>query len=152
MLKDQSRAYFELPAGKTEAGDKLNDDKFDVESSYETALRETVEETRGCLGRRLLVNASDSKDLIRYGDFDIFLSKTPMFDLEEINPIRIPKGNNKQNHWDPMREIIDYAWVDIATLYEPKSNNMSDMKDKNIEVHYALPSESRIAQTKGWFK
>jgi len=151
LVKDRSRAYFELPAGKSEAGDKLNDGKFDLESSYETALRETVEETRGYLGRRLLVNASDAKDLIRVGEFEMFLTKIPMFDLEEINQIRIPKGNNSQNQWDPMREIIDYAWVDIATLHDAKSNNVLDITGKAIDVHYALPSEIRMAQTKGWF-
>ncbi len=151
LVKDRSRAYFELPAGKTEAGDKLNDGNFDFESSYETALRETVEETRGYLGRRLLVNASDAKDLIRYGEFDMFLTKIPMFNLEEISQIRIPKGNSKQSQWDPMREIIDYAWVNITDLYGSKSNKVPDMTGKTIEVHYALPDEIRIAQTKGWF-
>jgi len=151
LVKDRSRVYFELPAGKTEQGDKLNDGDFDLESSYETALRETVEETRGYLGRRLLVNASDAKNIIRVGEFEMFLSKIPMFDLKEINQIRIPKGSNPQNQWDPMREIIDYAWVDIATLHDAKSNNVPDMTGKNIQVHYALPEEIRMAQTKGWF-
>ena len=150
LVKDRSRAYFELPAGKTEAGDKLNDGIFDLESSYETALRETVEETRGYLGRRLLVSSSNSKDLIRYGAFDMFLSKIPMFDLEEINQIRMPMGI-KNNQWDPMREIIDYAWVNITLLHESKSNNVLDITGKAIDVHYALPSEIRMAQTKGWF-
>jgi len=150
LVKDRSRAYFELPAGKTEAGDKLNDGKFDLESSYETALRETVEETRGYLGRRLLVNASDAKDLIRVGEFEMFLTKIPMFDLEEINQIRIPLGTN-YNQWDPMREIIDYAWVNITLLHESKSNNVLDITGKAIQVHFALPDEIRIAQTKGWF-
>ncbi len=150
LVKDRSRAYFELPAGKTEAGDKLNDGQFDLESSYETALRETVEETRGYLGRRLLVSSSNSKNLIKYGVFDMFLSKIPMFDLKEISQIRIPVGT-KGNQWDPMREIIDYAWVNITHLHESKSNNVLDMTGKAIEVHYALPDEIRIAQTKGWF-
>jgi len=151
LVKDRSRAYFELPAGKTEQGDKLNDGKFDLESSYETALRETVEETRGYLGRRLLVSSSNANDIIKYGVFDMFLSKIPMFDLAEINQIRIPKGNNAQNQWDPMREIIDYAWVNIANLHASKINNVLDITGKAIQVHYALPEEIRIAQTKGWF-
>ncbi len=151
LVKDRARNYFELPAGKMEKGDKLNDGKFDIESSYETALRETVEETRGYLGRRLLIQSSDSKQLIRYGVFDMFLSNIPMFDLEEINQIKIPMGTD-DNQWDPMREIVDYSWVDIKELHDAKNNQVISMTGKKIEVHYALPSEIRIAQTKGWFK
>ncbi len=151
LVKDRARNYFELPAGKTEKGDKLNDGKFNLETSYETALRETVEETRGYLGRRLLIQSSDSKNLIRYGVFDMFLSIIPMFDLEEINQIKIPKGNIG-NQWDPMREIVDYSWVNIKELHDSKNNQVMAKAGRKIEVHYALPSEIRIAKTKGWFK
>ncbi len=151
LVKDRSRNYFELPAGKTEKGDKLNDGQFNIESSYETALRETVEETRGYLGRRLLTQSSDAKQLIRYGVFDMFLTNIPMFDLEEINKIKIPKGNI-DNQWDPMREIVDYSWVEVKRLHDSPNNQVIAKTGKMIEVHYSLPSEIRIAETKGWFK
>ncbi len=148
LVKDRTRTYFELPAGHSESGDKLNDEKTDLETSYETALRETVEETRGYLGRRLLTQASNAKKRIRYGEFEMFLTHIPMFDLSEISNIRVPHKNN----WNPMREIIDYAWVNIQQLHNSKGAKVTNMQGQIIHVHSSLPAEIKIAQAQGWFK
>jgi 8-oxo-dGTP pyrophosphatase MutT (NUDIX family) len=145
LVKDHTRAYFELPAGHSETGDKLNDGHTDLETSYETALREAVEETRGYLGRRLLIQGSNSQKRIRYGKFDMFLAKIPMFKISEIIKIRMPQKDN----WSPMREIIDYAWVNINQLQD--LNTVTDMQGRSIQVHAALPAEIKLAQAQGWF-
>ncbi len=148
LVKDRTRAYFELPAGHTESGEKLNDGQTDLETSYETALRETVEETRGYLGRRLLTQASNAQQRIRYGEFEMFLTHIPMFDLNEINNIRVPQKDS----WNPMREIIEYAWVNIHQLHNSKGAKVTNMQGQTIQVHESLPAEIKIAQAQGWFK
>lgn len=152
LVRDRSRTHFELPAGKIEKGDQLNDGEFILESSYETALRETVEETRGYLGRRLLTQSSSAEAFIRLGEFEMFVAKVPMFDLDQITSIRIPKGAPLRNTWYPMREIVAYRWVAISELAAAdKNNQVRDMSGESIAVHYLLAEEVRLASDKGWF-
>jgi len=150
LERDRDRDYFEFPGGTTEIAQSLTSQNTIVESAYETALRETVEETRGYLGRRELMAASDPvKWRIEIDDFVIFRVKTEMFDLNNILSIKIPARNN--GHWTPMLEIIDYAWVDINLILHSKLSKVVDTKGREIQVRSNLPEYIKLAKKKGWF-
>lgn len=150
LERDKKRDYFEFPGGTTEIAQSLASQNKYKESDYETALRETVEETRGYLGRRELMATSDPvKWRIEVDGFVIFRVITKMFDLDDILSIKIPAREN--GHWTPMLEIIDYAWVDINLILHSKSSKVVDTKGREIKIRGNLPEYIEVAKKKGWF-
>ncbi|MEN8257630.1 MAG: NUDIX domain-containing protein [Thermodesulfobacteriota bacterium] len=150
LIRDRHDKHFELPAGQNEKAGSLLDPKRVKESDYETALRETVEETRGYLGRQQLINASQPIRQIHDGGFVLFLAKVRIFDLDEVRRIRIPEGNEKQ--WDPMRETIDLAWVDIEQIRKSTDQKVIDRESRSIRIHKLLPRDIQSAINLGWFQ
>ncbi len=59
LARSKGRDYFELLGGTNEIAASLSNEIPSAESDYETALRETVEESRGYFGRRGLLLVSD---------------------------------------------------------------------------------------------
>lgn len=150
LIRDRHDKHFELPAGKNEKAGSLLDPNLAKESDYETALRETVEETRGYLGRQQLISASQPIRKIHDNGFVLFLASVSIFDLDEIRRIRIPEGNEKQ--WDPMRETIDLAWVAIEQIRKSTDQQVLDRENRSIRIHKLLPQDIQTAIKLGWFQ
>lgn len=151
LVRPKSRNFYELTGGTTEIAKSLNDLKPSLETDYQTAIRETVEETRGYFGHRELIASSDPCSWkIEVDGFIIYRVLTTPFELTEIQSIKLPIKPKK--HWKPMLEIIDYAWVDIQTILNSKQLKVKDISGREIALRKNLPEYIRLAKKKGWFE
>ena len=151
LARSKGRDYFELLGGTNEVAASLSNTIPSAETDYETALRETVEESRGYFGRRELLLVSDPlKWRIDVDSFVIFRVMTPRFDLKHIMSIKIPEGT--EGHWTPMLEVLDYAWVDAKLILKSAQSKVKDTKGREIKIRENLPAYIKTAITNGWFE
>ncbi|MFT5452664.1 MAG: hypothetical protein ACI9N9_002158 [Enterobacterales bacterium] len=149
LARSQGRDYFELLGGTNEVAASLSNTTPSAESDYETALRETVEESRGYFGRRELLLVSDPlKWRIEVDGFVIFRVLTEIFDLKHMMSIKIPEGDKE--HWKPMLEVLDYAWVDSDLLLKSEQSMVKDTEGREIKVRENLPTYIKTAIAEGW--
>ena len=151
LARSKGRDYFELLGGTNEIAASLSNTTPSAESDYETALRETVEESRGYFGRRELLLASDPlKWRIEVDNFVIFRVLMKRFDLKHIMSIKIPEGDKE--HWKPMLEVLDYAWVDSKLLLNSEQSKVKDDNGREIKIRENLPAYIKTAIANGWFE
>jgi hypothetical protein len=151
LARSKGRDYFELLGGTNEVAASLSNTTPSAESDYETALRETVEESRGYFGRRGLLLVSDPlKWRIEVDGFVIFRVLIKRFDLNNIMSIKIPEGDN--DHWKPMLEVLDYAWVDSKLILKSEQSKVIDDKGREIKIRENLPAYIKTAIANGWFE
>lgn len=112
FVQTHKHHYYEFPGGRVESGESLIGEGWQKETLYEAALRETMEETRGYLGRQQLRAASSQEQVVEVGKYSLYLAKLPFFKLDTVRRIKIPRGKK----WAPMREVLNYAWVDVDTV------------------------------------
>ena len=151
LARSKGRDYYELLGGTNEIAASLSDTTPSAESDYETALRETVEESRGYFGRRGLLLVSDPiKWRIEVDNFVIFRVLIKRFDLKHIMSIKIPEGD--EEHWKPMLEVLDYAWVDSKLLLKSVKSKVKDDNGREIKIRENLPTYIKTAISNGWFE
>lgn len=151
LARSKGRDYFELLGGTNEIAASLSNTTPSAESDYETALRETVEESRGYFGRRELLLVSDPlKWRIEVDNFVIFRVLIERFDLKHLMSIKIPEGD--KGHWKPMLEVLDYAWVDSKLILKSEQSMVIDAKGREIKIRENLPTYIKTAITNGWFE
>jgi 8-oxo-dGTP pyrophosphatase MutT (NUDIX family) len=136
---------YEFPGGRQERAEDLLHGGHDLESLYETAVRETVEETRAYLGRQQLVSSSSNEQMIELGKHTLFLAKLPFFELNAVKAIKIPKGKK----WSPMREVVNYAWVDINLINQAGLVETRDAK--MIKLNPVAVDIIKLARLSRWF-
>ena len=150
LARSKGRDYFELLGGTNEMATSLSNTSPSAESDYETALRETVEESRGYFGRRELLLVSDPiKWRIEVDSFIIFRVLIKRFDLKHMKSIKIPEGDT--GHWTPMLEVLDYAWVDSSLILKSTQSKVKDEDGREIKIRENLPAYIKTAIAKGWF-
>ncbi|MFT6394420.1 MAG: 8-oxo-dGTP pyrophosphatase MutT (NUDIX family) [Methylophilaceae bacterium] len=137
--------YYEFPGGRIEHGESLLNGGSKIETPYETAVRETLEETRGSLGQQQLVPVSSPKQLVEVSKFRIFLAKLPFFKLNDLLEIKIPKGKK----WSPMREVVNYAWVDVNAVQQ--SDNVTTRDGEKISLHPIAHHVIKAGRLSHWF-
>lgn len=131
FVQTHKHEYYEFPGGRQEEGVSLLDNKRRLESVYETALRETVEEMRGYLGRQLLLSASSEQRLIEVDKYKLFVANVPFFQLNDVRTIKIPSGKK----WSVMREVVNYAWVDVNSVAFSKNSLVTSLDGDMITMH-----------------
>lgn len=136
FVQTHKHEYYEFPGGRQEEGASLLDNKRRLESVYETALRETVEEMRGYLGRQQLLSASSEKRVIEVDKFKLFVANVPFFQLNDVRAIKIPSGKK----WSVMREVVNYAWVDVNSV-EFGSNFLVTTLDGDVITMHPIAQE-----------
>lgn len=147
MVQANSKDYFVLPGGKEELAADLITHEEVPESIYETALRETTEETRGYLGRQLLKSVSNEKESIVVGKYTLFSGKVGFFPVDELKKIKIPKDKK----WSPMNEIKNYAWVPIEGIVNHVQYHVKDSEGNEIQLHKLIPTIISKGQGMHWF-
>jgi 8-oxo-dGTP pyrophosphatase MutT (NUDIX family) len=147
LVRDHTRQYFEMLAGNPEPGKSLTDSSSREESSYEAALRESVEETRGYLGRQQLQAASCESDFVNDNGFIFYRANLVKFNLDEVRLILIPNSDN----WTPMREISEYAWVNVKEILDSNGLIVLENTGKKIIIHKKLKAGIEKAKAKNWF-
>lgn len=147
MVEANSKDYFVFPGGKEESGADLITREEVQESIYETALRETTEETRGYIGRQQLLLASSEKNYIEASKHTLFLARLPYFSADNIRKIKMPRGKK----WSPMQEIKNYAWVSIEAIANQQNLTVTDSEGHQIQLHPIIPAVIDIGKSKRWF-
>lgn len=147
LVQTHKHDYFEFPGGKSEKVSNLISAKDKLESDFETAIRETVEETRGYLGRQRLTQATSKFKKFAKGKYAFYLATLPFFDLNEIRQIKLP---NKKK-CAPMLEVADYAWVDVNLILQNNKRTVISRAGKAILLHDIVAEVIKAGQAKQWF-
>ena len=136
---------YEFPGGRVERGEDLVSRRYQKETVYETAVRETMEETRGYLGRQQLTSASSADRFIEAGKYSLFLAKLPFFKLDEVREIKIPRSKK----WASMREVVNYAWVDVSVI--SKAGVATARDGQVVKLHPIAQRAVKIGRLNRWF-
>ncbi len=147
FVQTHKHNYYEFPGGRLEQATSLLDSSNNQESSYETAVRETVEEMRGYLGRQQLYAASSDANFIEAGKYRIYEARLPFFNLNEIRKIKIPHGKK----WSVMREVINYAWVNTEAISEENNGEVTNSEGQAIELGPNVLTIIKKGFHKNWF-
>ncbi len=131
FVRTHKHEYYEFPGGRQEEGASLLDNKRRLESVYETAIRETVEEMRGYLGRQQLLSASSEQRVIEVDKYRLFVANVPFFQLNDVRAIKIPSGKK----WSVMREVVKYAWVDVNSVEFSEHSLVTSLDGDVITMH-----------------
>lgn len=140
LVKHHSRSWYEMPGGRRQmqsAGEN------GPEASYETAIRECHEETRGVLSREFLRKAVDPARKLRDGGFVFFVAKVDPVALDRLRQAPVPEVA-------AFREIDDYAWVAIENALASDGDMVIDEEGRRIQVRTQLKSRLTRARQKGW--
>lgn len=147
FVQTHKHDYYEFPGGRLEQASSLIETSSNMESPYETAVRETMEEMRGFLGRQQLYAASSEANFIEAGKYRVYIAQLPFFNLNEVRQIKIPKGKK----WSFMREVVNYAWVDAATLSDADNGMVATSEGQSIELGPDVLAVIKKGHAKQWF-
>ncbi len=147
FVQTHKHNYYEFPGGRLEQASSLVDTSSKTESPYETAVRETVEELRGYLGHQQLLAASSEVNFVEAGKYRVYLAQLPFFNLNHVREIKIPKGKK----WSVMREVVNYAWVDLAVIDEANDGVVTASEGQRIELGPDVVTVVKYGQSKQWF-
>lgn len=147
LVQTHKHDHYEFPGGRLEQAENLLDKASKTESPYETALRETVEEMRGFLGRQQLHAASSETNFVEAGKYRIYIAQLPFFSLKEVREIKIPKGKK----WSFMREVVNYAWVDAAKINDANDGFVTANDGQAIELGPDVLAVIKQGRSKKWF-
>lgn len=145
LVKPHNSKSFTFPGGKVASNNDNSKDEHD--SHYETAIRETMEETRGYLTEDQLEQASVPFSKIQIKKHTLYLAKIPFFDIDEIFKILIPRGRA----WKAMREIDDYAWVNINDISAASERFVKTHAGKEIKLKKIVKKAIHAGQADSWF-
>lgn len=141
------RPWFEMLAGGREAapGD-AGQSTPRRETAYETAVRESFEESRGFLKPDYLRNVTDPGKFLRDGSFVFFGAEIDKFSIDEIKREPIPEVANRA----PFLELIDFAWVPVEAILLSNDVFVIDDNGRRIQVRPQLKPRLLQAQAAGW--
>jgi len=147
FVQTHKHNHYEFPGGRLEQASSLIDTSSVVESPYETAVRETVEEMRGYLGRQQLYAASSETNFVEAGKYRIYIAKLPYFNINEVREIKIPKGKK----WSSMREVVNYAWVNAEAISDANDGIVTNSEGQSIELGPDVLAVVKKGHSKQWF-
>lgn len=147
FVQTHKHNYYEFPGGRLERASSLVDTSSKTESPYETAVRETVEEMRGYFGHQQLLAASSEVNFVEAGKYRVYIAQLPFFNLNYVREIKIPKGKK----WSVMREVVNYAWVDLASISKAKDGLVTTSEGQTIELGPDVLTVIKYGQSKQWF-
>ena len=145
--KDKFRRAYGVLAGKrqkvmTNAGETC------LETPYQTALRETVEESRGYWDRDYLRAHSHPALVLERQQFMLFRAAVPLVDVEAIKAQKMPRFAPA---WAAYREISDYAWISAKAIMQRPAHSIPTVDGRTVRVHKALAQELKTAEAMGWW-
>lgn len=145
FVQTHKHDYYEFPGGRVENGENLIETGRQKETLYEAAVRETMEETRGYLGRQQLLTSSSLERVVELGKYSLYVTEVPFFELDDVRRIKIPSGKK----WAPMREVVNYAWIDVDAV--DKKHVVKTREGEVIKLHPIAQNVIKIARLKRWF-
>ena len=143
--KSHRRQWYELFAGRR--GTTVDDEGRRPETAYETALRETYEESRGYLSREFLHEVMDESRYLNDGGFLYFRAVVEPFAIEDMREAPVPLSDTPL----AFSEIADYAWVSIDAVIAGDNAEVVDEAGRTIDVRPQLKGRVLRAQEAGWF-
>lgn len=145
LVKPHNSQSFTFPGGKVEFSRGPNNDERD--NTYETAIRETMEETRGYLTETQLRQASSAFSMMQVKKHTLYLTKVPFFDIDDLFEITIPNGRA----WKAMREIDDYAWVNIHDIAVAPTRFVKTLSGSEVKLKKIVKKAIHYGEEMHWF-
>ena len=146
LAKDKYRRAYGVLAGQRQR--LAGSGKKGLETPYQTALRETCEESRGYWGVPYLEAHSQTTLRLERGHFMLFRALVPWVAVATIKAQKIPRFAPA---WAAYREISDYAWVSTEAIMRYPARSVPTQDGRRVRVHKALAQELKDAEALGWW-
>jgi 8-oxo-dGTP pyrophosphatase MutT (NUDIX family) len=143
--KDRYRPWYEMLAGSRDVVPVGNNESR-LETAYETALRECIEESRGYLKSEYLLSISNPAEFIRDGSFVFFRAGAKMFSVDDVRRMQIPADIDAS----PFREMVDYAWVSAEAVVSSSDSFVFDHAGRRVQIRPSLKLRLLRARAAGW--
>jgi 8-oxo-dGTP pyrophosphatase MutT (NUDIX family) len=142
--KPRGRQWYEFFAGRQ--GTTSDDHGRRSETAYETALRETYEESRGYLSRDYLHEVMNEDQYLTDGGFVYFRAVIEPFAIEDMRVVPVPLSDTPL----AFTEISDYAWVNVDAIIASENAVVVDEAGRSIDVRPQLKGRVLRAREEGW--
>ena len=144
LVKHHSRSIYEMPGGRRQLVGRAGAERH--ETAHETAVREVYEETRGYLSPDYLREAIDPSRSVQDGGFVFFIARIDRFPTTAMAEISHLDDDSSAR----FREVADYAWVKIESVFASSDATAIDEDGRRIELRRQLKSRLERARAAGW--